>query len=226
MRLGMRFGTGVALAVAMLAGDVGALSFAPASAEARSYRAYDGRYYRPYRGYRGRHHHHRGNGINTGEALLGIAALGGVAAIVASSADKDRRANERDQGYETYQTYPPAAGSGGYDDRGAARYDDRGADAASGAPDGYDDRGPVDDYGASDPVEQCSRAAEIEAQSRGGIARVIGIDRVEDARGGARVNGTLEINSGGGRRGDAPRSDRAGFDCTAANGQIVALNLR
>lgn len=91
-------------------------------------------------------------------------------------------------------------------------------------PQGTAPRGYVDERdGPPSPVEQCSRAAEREAQASGGYARVTGIDSVRPFRDGARVFGTLQIDYQA--DGDAPRRDRTRFDCTANAGGVTGLRV-
>lgn len=155
---------------------------------------------RPYRGGYGHHgyYRHHGGGIGVGGALLGAAIIGGVA-IAASNANRDRAPDYRDGG-------PPPQG---YDREG---YDD--------APDVYDrDSGPVEEAD-SGPVADCSRAAEQEARSRGGFARVTGIDRVDPIEGGANVLGTMEVTHG-----SAAPAERFGWSCRAADGRVTGIRL-
>lgn len=153
---------------------------------------------RSYRGYHGGHggyhHYHRGGGIGVGGALLGAAIIGGIA-VAASN-------NNRDRGATVYDDTP--------------RYAD---DDRYNGPEVYGEG--IDPQSAeAGPVEDCSRAVEREAQSRGGLARVTGIDRVDPIEGGANVLGTLEINRGGDY---APQ--RLGWSCRAAYGQVTGVRL-
>ena len=72
------------------------------------------------------------------------------------------------------------------------------------------------------PVDQCARAAEQAAGSRGGFARVIGIDHVDPEPNGARVRGALEVTRD---QDDRSPGQRSHFDCTASYGRITGLRL-
>lgn len=219
MRTGLRFGIGAALSLAMFAGDLPSASFSAAPAFAHDrYRGgfggfrggYRGRYYGGYG-----HRYYRGGGFDFGDALLGAAIIGGTAAIISSA---NRPAYDGGYAYQTYPAPPPpppASYAPGYAPPPPDAYGD----------DGYAEDGAPPQYGAADPVEQCSRAAEREAQSRGGFARVIGIDKVDGRPNGAHVRGTLEITSGQDRNGNPSRTDRTGFVCTADYGQITGLRV-
>lgn len=226
MRTGFRFGVGTALALALFAGDVATLSVVPASAQAAGYHGggYHGGYrgggYHGYRGHGGYHGYrggyYGGYGFGLGDALLGAAIIGGTAAIISSA----------NSGYDSYQTYPAPVYAAPVD--GYAEPDYAPQPGYAPQPDyapqqqGY---APQQGYAAPsasaqvDPVEQCSRAAERQAQSNGGFARVVAIDRVDPRPTGAQVRGTLEID------GNGRRATRTGFTCTASYGQIVGLNL-
>lgn len=205
MRLGLRLGVGAALALALFAGDTATLSLSTAPAVAAGHHGgYNGGY-----GHGGHYRRGYGGGFGLGDFLLGAAILGGTAAII-SSANNPPYA---------YQTYPPVV----YATPPAAPYGYADGAPQSPAYDAEPDAYPPQEQDAHiDPVEQCSRAAERQAQSRGGLARVAGIDRVDSGQNGARVSGRLEISDGGG---NADRVDRIKFDCTATYGQITALRL-
>ncbi|WP_419814102.1 hypothetical protein [Glacieibacterium sp.] len=153
-----------------------------------------------YRG--GYHHYHRGGGgIGLGGALLGAAIIGGVA--IAASNSNNNRQRVYEQGYDpnTGGEYRSYGGVQSYGGQGGPGYDDQQAQNG-------------------DPVEACSRAAEREAQNGGGFARVAGIDRVDNIRGGVRVRGSVDINGG-----DRSPSQRVPFTCSAAYGDITDLRL-
>ena len=153
----------------------------------------------------GYHHYHRGGGgIGLGGALLGAAILGGVA-IAASN-------NNRQPVYE--QGYDPNTGGEYRSYGGVQGYEGQGYSGQGGP--GYDNQQAQN----GDPVDACSRAAEREAQNGGGFARVAGIDRVDNIRGGVRVRGSLDINGG-----DRGGNQRIPFTCSAAYGDITDLRL-
>lgn len=152
------------------------------------------RSYRGHGGHGGYHHYHRGGGgIGVGGALLGAAIIGGIA-VAASNNNRDRAT--------VYDETPRYDRDGGYD-----------------GPEVYGE-GIEPESADAGPVEDCSRAVEREAQARGGLARVTGIDRVDPIQGGANVLGTLEINRGGDY---AP--ERLGWSCRAAYGQVTGVRL-
>ena len=72
------------------------------------------------------------------------------------------------------------------------------------------------------PVDQCARAAEQAAGSRGGFARVVGIDHVDPEPNGARVRGALEVTRD---QDDRSPGQHSHFDCTASYGRIIGLRL-
>lgn len=190
MRLGLKLATASALSLALFSGDLASLSFAPAAAEARSYRHYGhGHYGRPvYYGHRGYYRHR--SGISAGEAIAGVAIVGGIAAI-ASAASRDRQYRD---GYY------------GRSDQPAYSYDRY----------GYPDRRTSDRSAGGDPVDSCSRIAEVEAQRSGGFARIAGISRVTDRRAGVEVEGIVETHYPDGERRDSTER----FVCTADTGGV------
>jgi hypothetical protein len=76
--------------------------------------------------------------------------------------------------------------------------------------------------GIESPVDQCARAAEQAAGSRGGFARVTGIDHVDPAPHGARVRGALAVTRD---QDDRSTGQSSHFDCTASYGRITELRL-
>lgn len=89
MQIG-RMAIGAVAAAALAAGSV-----SPAAARDYGYGGYGGGYYGNgyggYGGYGGHRHHRDRDGLNAGE-VIGIAALIGVVAVLASSASKDKKA--------------------------------------------------------------------------------------------------------------------------------------
>ena len=199
MNVAMRVASGAVLSLALVS--------VPASA--RSYRGHHG-------GYHNRYH---GGGIGTlGGILLGAAVLGTVAAIA-----NDNRRDRYEPRYEP-QSYGGNTGYRSYDDQYASNdpravpspayaYDE--GDNYADEPNGYDRQS-----AAGNPVEECSRAAERQAQTGGGYARVTGIDRVDEIAGGANVRGRLQIDSG---RAAPVRS--LSFSCSASDGEVRNLRL-
>lgn len=138
------------------------------------------------------------DGISTGEVIAGAVILGGIAAVLASSGDKDR--NYR-----------------GYDDRGYNnRYDNNRRYGHDGYNDGYN-RG-----NGRSAVQQCVRAAENDAR-RGGYryANVTQIRDVDNTRYGWRVKGKIDVQGTRGYRGDSGK-----FTCDISRGRVVALDYR
>lgn len=148
-------------------------------------------------GYYGSPGYHDGG---LGDVLLG-AALIGSGAVLASAISQHR---SYDPGYDGY-TAPvyPYAGYPVYP---------------------YPD--PRQVYASrADAVTQCSRAAELAADQNGGVARVVGIDRVLPYGDGWRVFGMLQIDRGDDGYGPAPRPERTRLDCTASYGRVTGLQL-
>ena len=113
--------------------------------------------------YRGRHYrHHRG--LDAGD-VIGIAAVLGAVAVIASSANKDKRSTRSSD-----RDYDP-------DYR---RDDDRSDDFAAG-------------YDEDEAVNACASAAREEAERGGGFAEIVDVDEPRSAgRDGWRIQGSLE----------------------------------
>lgn len=127
---------------------------------------------------RGWHRHHRGNGLGVGDAI-GVAALIGAVAIVASSMSKDRKAraprDDRDA-----DAPPPDAGT------------DYGDDVRQGAP--VRDDADFSDIAARDDAmaDACALAARDEAQAGGGYAEVRQMDAPVATASGYNIDGQVE----------------------------------
>ncbi|MFY9350266.1 hypothetical protein [Sphingobium sp.] len=155
--------TGALVSAGLLIGSI-----SPAEARPRWDRGYD----------RGWHRHHRGNGFGVGDAI-GVAALIGAVAIVASSMSKDRKAQgSRDD--RDADAPPPRAGT------------DYGADVR-------DDALPRDDADFSDiaarddaMADTCALAARDEAQRAGGYAEVRQMDAPVATASGYNIDGQVE----------------------------------
>lgn len=181
------------------------------------------------------HHHHRdrGNGFGFGDAV-GVAALIGAAAIVASSLSKDRKAAKADS------APPPADGT----DYGAdgGRYDGPAHDkdfsgvvtshdgdfsgVATRRDEGFSD----DDYsdfaasrdGEDRMTDACALAARDEAAGRGGYAEIRRIDAPRaTAKGGHDIDGEVEI------RPTVRASDGTvrRFTCSMRDGRVAEVYL-
>ena len=201
MNLAMRLASGVVLSAALVS--------VPASAGS----------YRKHHDHHGYYERHNSGKIGTlGGILLGAAVLGTIAAVATEG-----RRNRYGRGYEA-QPYGGYTGYRGYDDD-YARNDPRpvpqsgytlgDGEAYADEPSGYDRQAAT-----SDPVQECSRAAERQAQHGGGFARVVGIDRVDAIDGGANVRGRVEIDNGG----SAARRSLS-FSCSASFGEVTRFRF-
>ncbi len=183
---------------------------------------------------------HRGGNdrIDAGDVIAGAVVIGGLAAILSASSNRDRRYGDQnydprydrgdDRGYE--RDY-----RGGYQDRYDPRTD---RDYGGYNRDGYG--GQWRQYGSRQAVQQCVAAAEQRASYNGARADVRQITEVERVRGGYQVRGTVAVDDRYGRydrydrragydRGD--RYDRQGYDdqgrfsCTVRYGQIQNIRV-
>jgi hypothetical protein len=178
------------LAIAM----VGA-SLSPAQARPRHH-GYGG-------GYHGGYGHHRRDrdGFGVGDAI-GVAALIGAVAIVASSMSKDRKASTRavdkDRPLDD-ATQPPASGT------------EYGADVA--------DSG-VDD-GPDSAANACADAARTEAATNGGYAEVRQMGEPRPVAGGYNIDGQVESRVSYRAAGGTTRR----FTCTVKDGQVADVYI-
>lgn len=185
----LRWTTGCAAALAVLAGSI-----APASARDRGHRGYDrpGGWSAPYRY---RHYRHYRRGPDAG-AVIGIAALIGAVAVIASSASRDRRESR----------YPDA------DERYPSREDDR--DYRDGAYSGTMD--------GDEAVNACASAARDRAESeRGGYAEVRDVDPVRATEDGWAVDGRIELRRA--YRDSAGEALR--FSCDVEGGRVANVYI-
>lgn len=139
----------------------------------------------------------RDKGISTGEVIAGAVILGGIAAILSSSGNKDR--HYRDRNYRGYDnTY-----NRGYDRN--SRYHNVGYNNGNGRA----------------AVERCVRAAERDAR-RGGYryANVTQIRDVDSTRYGWRVKGRIDVQGARGYRGDSGK-----FTCDLSRGRVVDVDF-
>jgi hypothetical protein len=189
------------------------------------------------------HRGHRGNDrIDAGDVIAGAVVIGGLAAILSASNNRDRRYGDRgydpryDRGYDPrhergYERDYRGGNQGGYDPRTDRDYG------------GYDRDGygrQWRQYGARQAVQQCVVAAEQRASYNGSRADVRQVTEVERVRGGYQVRGTVAVDDSYGRydrydqrggydRGD--RYDRRGYDdqgrftCTVRYGQIRDIRV-
>lgn len=142
-------------------------------------------------------HHHRHDDFGLGDAI-GIAALLGAVAIVASSASKDRQAAR-----DAIDGPPPL--------------DDR-ADAA--LPDDDGAMPPVGDA-REEAANACALAARDEASGDGGYAEIRSMDEPLVIDGGFNVDGTVENRTSWNARSGTMRR----FTCTVRNGRVAQVYL-
>lgn len=194
----MQWMTGALVGAGLVLGSVSA-----ADARPRYDRGYD-------RGGWGHHHRGRGNGFGFGDAV-GVAALVGAVAIVASSMSKDKqaRAGERDDGYAP----PPADGT------------DYGADVQS--DEGARDEADFTDVAAAPSqddamTDACAVAARDEAQGQqGGYAEVRQMDAPRATADGFNIDGQVEMRAG--YRATSGTTRR--FTCAMKDGQVAQVYL-
>jgi hypothetical protein len=181
--------TGSLVSIALLSGSV--------AAEARPRYGHGG----------GWDHHHRrdrGDGFGVGDAI-GVAALIGAVAIVASSMSKDKKARESQAGDNAP---PPRDGT------------DYGRDVADGQRDDAD----FSDVALRDEdamTDACAVAARDEAQGQGGYAEVRRIDAPVATQGGFNIDGEVETRANW--RATAGTTRR--FTCTVADGRVTEVYL-
>jgi hypothetical protein len=130
--------------------------------------------------------------------IAGAVILGGIAAILSSSGNKDR--NYRDRNYRGYDNDY----NRGYDRNN--RYNHNGYNNGNGRR----------------AIERCVQAAERDAR-RGGYryANVTEIRDVDNTRYGWRVKGRIEVQGARGYRGDSGK-----FTCDLSRGRVVDLDFR
>lgn len=194
MRMIGRVFMGAALSVATFSADVAA---------ARDWGRHGDYYGRRY----DRHRH--GDGIDTGDILLGAGIIAGIA-VLATAASRD--AKER---RERADTYPPL-------DRGE-RYPESRYPS--------DRLGDRSDSARDEAVSLCSAEAEREGEKYSSRIR---INQIEDVRregeGRFAVTGLVDIDRGGydsrrDRNDDWRDAERTRFTCTADKGRIVAFRF-
>lgn len=149
---------------------------------------------------------HRDNdGISTGEVIAGAVILGGLAAVIASTDNDDRRYNDGRYNDDRY------------DNRRGDRYD-RGY--------GYNNR----HGGSRSAVSQCVNAVENwgNRYSRSEVTRIHDIDRT---RNGYRVSGNIVVRDGwrGNSRYDRGYDrgyDQGRFTCYVERGRVIDVDYR
>lgn len=155
--------------------------------------------------------HGRDRGLSTGEVMAGALIIGGIAAVAASAANRDR--DYRDDGYHYDRDYRGGS-SGWYDYNPRASYRGNNPDRA---------------------VQQCIRAAERQAERwGGGRAEVTQIRDVDRERGGFEVRGRIAVRSYN-NRGGSWNNYRSGyrnngfeegrFTCEYRRGRVTDVRL-
>ncbi|WP_420145994.1 hypothetical protein [Sphingobium sp.] len=189
--------TGALVSAGLLLGSISA-------AEARPRYGYDRGWDRG--GWNG--HHRRGNGFGFGDAV-GVAALVGAVAIVASSMSKDRKVRDPNTGGE-YDSPPPSDGT------------DYGTDVRDGVP-VRDDADFSDIAAQDDPMsDACAVAARDEAQgSQGGYAEVRHMETPIATANGYNIDGYVETRSS--YRANDGVSRR--FTCAMQNGRVAQVYI-
>ena len=166
-----------------------------------------------YGGYHDRYRHHDRGGFGFGDAV-GVAALIGAVAIVASSMSKDRKATQgeapRDRGLDA-DVPPPVNGT------------DYGSDVATTRNDGVDniDNADVDNGRADQFANACADAARQEASVNGGYAEVRRMDEPRVIDGGYNIDG--EVESRAAYRDASGTTHR--FTCTVKNGRVAEVYI-
>ena len=183
----MRLGIGAAVMAATLAGSV-----VPASA--RGYGGGWGGSYRPY---------HRDRGLNAGD-VIGIAALIGAVAVIASSAAKDREARDP---YPDRNTYPETRPYDGRD--GSARSPDA----------GYS--GPA--MSADQAADACAVAVRDKVEGeQGGYAQILDVAEPRaSGQEGWSIDGRVERRAGA--RGDGGEIRR--FSCDIEGERVAHVYI-
>lgn len=155
-----------------------------------------------YGGYQDRYRHHDG-GFGFGDAV-GVAALIGAVAIVASSMSKDRDVTpgNRDRNRDA-DAPPPMDGT------------DYGSDVEA------TDNSSVDHGSADQYADACADAAREEASGDGGYAEVRKIDEPIVIDGGYNIDGEVESRA---TYADAAGSTRR-FTCTIKSGRVAEVYL-
>ena len=192
-----RWMTGALVSAGLLIGSVGA-------AQAQPRYGYD-------RGW-DRHRHHHGDGFGFGDAL-GVAALVGAVAIVASSMSKDRKAaqNGSTRADNAVDAPPPSQGTDyGADMQGTPRADGDFSDVAGSAAQ------------EEQMTDACAIAARDEAQGReGGYAEVRHMDAPRATADGYNIDGTVENRASW--RATSGTSRR--FTCAMKDGRVAEVYL-
>lgn len=192
-----RWTTGSLVGLGLMLGSIGA-----ADARPRYDRGYD-------RGW-GHHHRDRGNGFGFGDAV-GVAALIGAVAIVASSMAKDKQAQRASGPAGNDDAPPPSQGT------------DYGVDATSGVPSADDDFSDIAASHADEAqmTDACAVAARDEAQGQGGYAEVRQVDAPRAVQDGYNIDGQVESRASYRAASGITRR----FTCTIKDGRVAEVYL-
>ncbi|MFC3439988.1 hypothetical protein ACFOKF_02040 [Sphingobium rhizovicinum] len=155
-----------------------------------------------------RHHRHRGNGFGFGDAV-GVAALVGAVAIVASSLNKDKQAQTARNDSDDYDAPPPSSGT------------DYGADVHS-TP--SRDHADFSDVAAGDDAltDACALAARDEAQGQSGYVEIRHMEAPRAGQGGTtNIDGEVETRAS--YRAASGTTRR--FTCAMKDGRVAQVYL-
>ncbi|MFZ2996176.1 hypothetical protein [Sphingobium sp.] len=191
-----RWMTGALVGAGLMLGSVSA-----AEARPRYDRGYD-------RGGWGHHHRGRGDGFGFGDAV-GVAALVGAVAIVASSVAKDKQARAAD--VRDYDGPPPSVGT------------EYGADVRSDVRDEADFSDVAATASRDDAMtDACAVAARDEAQGEaGGYAEVRHMDAPRATPDGYNIDGQVESRAAYRDTGGVTRR----FTCAMRDGRVAQVYL-
>lgn len=147
-------------------------------------------------------------GLNAGD-VIGIAALIGAVAVIASSASKDRNANR----YPDSRNVPDAPNDD-YRDGGYRDDDYRGNGDYAPSPGAATNQ--------EEAVNACVAAARDRAESeQGGYAEVRGVDPVRAISGGWSIDGRVELR----RNYQDHSGETRRFSCDVKDGQVASVYL-
>lgn len=200
-----RWMIGSLLGAALVLGSIG-------PAQARPRYGYGG-------GYHDRYRHYDRGGFGLGDAI-GVAALVGAVAVVATSMSRDRQATQdsapRDPGLGNDVPPPPADGTDYGADIQTPHSDNQdGADVETTSRDGVD-------TGAEDQwTNACADAARQEASANGGYAEIRRMDDPRAIDGGYNIDGEVETRAA---YRDASGTTRR-FTCTVKDGRVAEVYL-
>lgn len=196
-----RWMTGALVSAALMLGSIGTAQAQP------GWGGYGGRG-GPDRGWD--HHRHRGHGFGFGDAV-GVAALVGAVAIVASSLNKDKQAQTaRNDSYDGDQDAPPLSSGTDY-----------GADVHSAPP---RDTADFSDVAARDDAltDACALAARDEAQGQSGYAEIRHMEAPRAGQGGTtNIDGEVEARAS--YRAASGTTRR--FTCAMKDGRVAQVYL-